>query len=250
MGMLLIDPSAPPVSPISGTSSNLTSSRSANVTYNTTPSASSPGPKLWNMEMFGYLAGSLLFGTIIVPLIAGTLLRFVVKTYTHLVRWWHLTYGILWLVFLVCLYTFHNPVANILRIILDATLVAAVLYQTIFAYLKRKRRISWSMFLGAMLMALVLDYLTSIPLPGTVAWTVFVVVCLFKYVLGRHIRKLLGITDETQPAEPRRWGKAFNPNLQYVYDKEQKARLDGISNNPRSGVRRYSSISSLRVPLP
>ncbi len=191
MGMLLTDPSVPPAPQISSTSSNLTSSQSLNVTSNTTSSAPSPGPKLWDMKMFGYLAGPLLFGTIIMPLISGTLLRFVVKTYTHLVPWWRLASAVLWLLCLFGLYTFHNFEADVLRTCFDATLAAVVMYQTYRAFRKKVRRILLSVFLVGMLVCLTLDWFVGLPIPGTAAWGMFVIVCLFRYGLGRVIKKLL-----------------------------------------------------------
>ena len=82
--MLLTDPSVSPASQVCSTPSNLT------VACNIPSSASSPGPKLWDIKMFAYLAVPLLIGTVMMPLISGKLLRFVVKTYTRLVPWFPL----------------------------------------------------------------------------------------------------------------------------------------------------------------
>ena len=199
MGMLLTDPSAPPASHISSTSSNLTLSHSSNATSNTSSSASSPDPRLWDMKDFGYLAGPLLFGTIIMPLISGTLLRFVVKTYTNLVPWWRLASAVLWLLCLIGVYTFDiNLVVDVFRTFFDASMVGVVMYETYRAFRKKKHRILLSVFLAGILVCLTLDWFMGLPIPGTVAWAIFVIACLFKYGLGGALRKRLSKTQKRQ----------------------------------------------------
>ena len=204
MGMLLTDPSAPPASQISSTSSNLTSSQPPNVTYNTMLSVPSPGPRLWDMKIFGYLAAPLLFGTIVMPLISGTLVRFVVRTYTHLMPWCHLASAVLWLLCLIYLTASQNFVVGTLRICFNATVVAVVIYQTYWAFRKKVRRTLSSGLLIGIVVCFLLDWFVSKPisLTGTAAWAIFVVACLVKYGLGRFIRRLLRKTRRTQTAGP------------------------------------------------
>ena len=198
MGMLLTDASVPPASQISSTSSNLTSSQSANMTYITTSSASSPGPKLWDMKMFGYLAGSLLFGTIIMPLISGTLLRFVVKTYINLVPWFHLAFVFLGLLCLVFLDAFPHFVNDTFEICIDAAVIAVVFYVTCGAFFKRVGTMLHTAFLVVIVVCVILDWFVDIPisLAATVAWALFLVEFTRKYGQGRFIRKLHRRTEE------------------------------------------------------
>ncbi|KAK0516506.1 hypothetical protein JMJ35_001109 [Cladonia borealis] len=170
MGMLLTDHSAPSASQISSASSNSALSPSPNVTYNTIVPAPSPGPRLWDMKMFGYLAAPLLFGTIVMPLISGTLLRFVVKTHTRLMPWYHLAFAVLWLLGLVYYDASQHFVTGIFRICFDSPVVAVVVHQTYRAFRKKVCRTLYSLFLVA----------------GTAAWAIFVVAALVKYGLDNQ----------------------------------------------------------------
>ena len=190
MGMLLTDPPVLPA--FSSTSSNLTSSQPANVTYNTTSSTSSPGPKLWDMKMFGYLSGSLLFGTIIMPLISGTLLRSVVKTYTKLVPWFHLASALLGLLCLVFLDVFPEFLGDTFKKSFDAAVVVVAILITYFAFLEGAGRMANTCFLVAIVLCFMFDWYVSSPisLAATVAWLALVGTYLYKYGRGWWMRKL------------------------------------------------------------
>ena len=202
MGMLLSDPSAPSASQITSKSSDSASSPSPNATYNTTIPAPSPGPRLWDMNMFVYLAVPLLFGTIVMPLISGTLLRFIVKIYTHLIPWYDVACAVLWPLWLF--YWEVKFLPGPVRRSVDALVVAVVIYQTYRAFLKKVRRTLFSAFSIVIVVCFILDlFLTlSVPLAGTVAWTIFLVASLRKSRLGRSIRKLFRKTRWKQTAKP------------------------------------------------
>lgn len=192
MGMLLTDHSATPAPQHLNTSS-LVPSQSSNVTYNTTLTAPSPGPKLWDMKTFAYLAGPLLFGTIIMSLITGTLLRHVVKGYIHLMPWSNLAFAILSLLGLICLNTLQSYLAGAFMYSLDAIIIAAAVYQTYRAFLKKVRRRLWSIRLIVVLACFVIEwFVRGFPtlLIGYAAWAFFVVLWLYKLGLGRFIGKL------------------------------------------------------------
>lgn len=204
MGMLLTDPSAPPASQISSKPSNSTSSPTPNVTYNTTSPAPSPGPRLWDMKMFGYLAAPLLFGTIVMPLISGKLLRSVVKTYTYLMPWYHLACAVIWFLCLIYYDASQNFVAVAFKICFNATAVAVVTYQTCRAFRKQVRRTLYSFLLAGIVVCFILDWLVRMPIPlaGTAAWILFAVAGLLKYGLGTYLMQLLRKTRRTQTAQP------------------------------------------------
>ena len=193
MGMLLTDPSALSASQISSTFPNSTSSPSPNVTYNRIIPVPSPGPRLWDMKMLGYLAAPLLFGTIVMPLISGSLLRFVVKTHTRLRPWYHLALAVLWLLGWIYYDASQHFVTGISRICFDPPVVAVVIHQTYRAFRKKVRRTFYSLFLVGIAGCFILDWFVRIPIPiaGTAAGTIFVVAALVKYGLGRFTRKAL-----------------------------------------------------------
>ena len=203
MGMLLTDPSLTPA-PQTLSTLSLVPSQSSNVTYNTTLPAPSPGPKLWDMKTFAYLTVPLLFGTIIMPLISGILLRYVVKGYIHLMPWSILAFALLWLLGLICLNTLQDFLPGTLRYCLDAIIIAVVIYLTYRAFLKKVRRSLYSFLLGAVLACFVLEwFVRGFPtlLSGYVAWASFVAVWLYKLGLGRFVGELFRKKVESQAAE-------------------------------------------------
>ena len=127
MGMLLTDPSTTPALQTLSTLS-LVPSQSSNMTYNTTVPTPSPGPKLWDMKTFAYLTVPLLLGTIIMPLLASTLLRYVVKAYIRLRPWSLLAIVLLLLLGLICLDTLQKFLSRTLRYSLEAITGAVVIY--------------------------------------------------------------------------------------------------------------------------
>ena len=184
MGMLLTDPSALSASQISSAFPNSTSSPSPNVTYNTIIPAPSPGPRLWDMKMFGYLAAPLLFGTIVMPLISGSLLPFVIKTHTQLTPWYHVVFAVLWLLGLISYDASQHLDTGIFRICFDSPVVALVIYQTYDAFRKKVRRTLYSLFLVVIAGCFILDWVVWIPVPiplaGAAAGTISVVAALVK----------------------------------------------------------------------
>ena len=204
MGMLLTDPSAPSASQITSKSSGSASSPSPNATYITTVAAPSPGPRLWDMNMFVYLAVPLLFGTIAIPLISGKLLRFVVKAHTHLMPWYPLAYLIVWLFLLI--YFIASTKIDYLstRLCLDALVVVVVIYQTYRAFRKKEHRILFSGFLVGIAVCLILEWFVRLPvlIVWLAAGTILLVVMLRSLGLGWLIRKLLRKTRWKQTAKP------------------------------------------------
>ena len=140
--------------------------------------------------MFLYLAGSLLLGTVIMPLISGTLIRFIVKTYTHLVPWTHLVSAILGLSCVIFLNTYPEIVDGNLKHCFDAAAVAVVIYVTYCAFLKRVGRLLHIGLLAVIVVCFVLDWFEKIPIPlsETVAWAVFIFEFSCKYGEGKFIR--------------------------------------------------------------
>ena len=203
MAMLLTDPSTTPA-PQTLNTSDLVPSQSSNMTYNTSLPAPSPGPRLWDLKTFAYLACPLLFGTIIMPLISGILLRYMVKGYVHLMPWSNLAFALLWLLGLICFNTLQNFLPGTLRYCLDATIIAVVIYLTYRAFLRKVRRRLYSFLLIAVLACFVLEwFVRGFPtlLSGYVAWASFVAVWLYKLGLGRFIGELFRKKIESQAAE-------------------------------------------------
>ena len=143
--------------------------------------------------MFGYLAVPLLFGTIVMPIISGTLLRFVVKTYTDLAPWSDLASAVLWFILLIYYDISQKFVGGPFRLCFDAFVVAVVIYQTYRAIRKKVRRTAFSVFLIGIVVCFLLDWFSSLPVPlaGVVAWTIFVVACVWKYGLGMLTKEFL-----------------------------------------------------------
>ena len=201
--MLLTDPSASPTSQVCSTPSNLT------VACDVPSSASSPGPKLWNMEMFAYLAVPLLIGTVMVPLISGKLLRFVVKTYTRLKPWFPLSGTVLLIIDAAYLQAEADSTTGTLRTSTEVILVGLMIYLTYIAFRKKKHRIFVTASLLGIFAWVVVDRFISIPvrIPWTVGWaigwTILVVSYLFKSGLAGNFSKLRQGKDQRQTAGPR-----------------------------------------------
>lgn len=106
-------------------------------------------PQLWDMKWFTILSVPLLFGTIIVPIITGPVLRWLFRGYVKLKPFLRVIVIVLALSVSLTVYTWFsmNGLAGIyLAIVSSVILLALGLYQTLRAFRTRQHEVIWLVY--------------------------------------------------------------------------------------------------------
>ena len=107
-------------------------------------------PRTWDIKWFAILAGPLLFGTIILPLITGPALRWLSQSYVKLKAFWRLGFVLVGVIYLILYYTLISETdtygALVLTALCDGPLEIIAFYQLWAALRRKTRRVTWGLF--------------------------------------------------------------------------------------------------------
>ena len=163
---------------------------------------SQPTPRLWDMRWFGYLSGPLLFGTIIVPLIAGPTTRFLFRSWERYRGFWRVALIVFWFIYFALYYALgrYTYGSHILSMFSDLALMVLPVAR-FYAAMHRHRGLSLSkkvlgfvinydicILLGAFA-CFFLDLTTNFPVPwGALGWVAVFLYRLLRYFgrMGEH----------------------------------------------------------------
>ena len=169
-------------------SSDSATSSNATTTINGTNQGNST-PQLWDLRWFPLLSGPLLFGTIILPLITGPIIRYLCQSYVKLRVYWRLAFVLLATVYLVTSLIlnlddqYEGSAGHWIWFLSDILLPVIVSYQFISAWRLRKGRRTWFLRVSLVVSCLcfvinmVTTFSTDLPIPlGFAVWVAFIVV--------------------------------------------------------------------------
>lgn len=119
-------------------------------------------PRTWDIKWFAILAGPLLFGTIILPLVTGPALRWLFQSYIKLRAFWRLGFVLFGVIYLILYYTLitktYNYGATVLTAICDGSLEIIAFYKYLAALRQKQRRVTWGLFWVLSSLLLCLDF--------------------------------------------------------------------------------------------
>lgn len=175
---------------------NNNSSSSSNSNSTTTTNNNNQGsstPQVWDLRWFGILAGPLLFGTIILPLITGPTVRDLCRSYVTLRVFWRLGFLLLANAYLILFYVFtyaKNGELSFWAELLEEDCIIAlsifVSYSVFNAWRFKKRRLVWTSCVFVVVFVWLLDRgviytgFNAISF-GFFGWIVIVLVLLIVY---------------------------------------------------------------------
>lgn len=119
---------------------------------------SSNAQQFWDLRWFALLSGPLLFGTIILPLIAGPTVRYLCQSYVTLRVYWRLGFVLLAIAYLILFYVFNSAAAGALELMCDIALSIFVSYSVFDAWRFKRRRRVWTPCVFVVLMVWLLDF--------------------------------------------------------------------------------------------
>ena len=135
---------------------NITPSSTANwLSADDGDTQTNANPRTWDIKWFAILAGPLLFGTIILPLVTGPALRWLSQSYIKLKAFWRLGFVLLGIIYLILYYTLINVTYNnetynygamVLTALCDGLLEIIAFYQLWAALRHKTRRVTWGLF--------------------------------------------------------------------------------------------------------
>lgn len=119
-------------------------------------------PRTWDIKWFAILAGPLLFGTIILPLVTGPALRWISQSYIKLRAFWRLGFVLFGIIYLILYYTLLTTSdtygATVLTALCDGPLEMVAFYQFLAALRQKQRRVTWGLFWVLSSLLLCLDF--------------------------------------------------------------------------------------------
>ena len=119
-------------------------------------------PRTWDIKWFAILAGPLLFGTIILPLVTGPTLRWISQSYVKLRAFWRLGFVLSGIIYLILYYTLITETdtygAMVLTALCDGPLEILAFYKLLAALRQRERRVTWGLFWVLSSLLLCLDF--------------------------------------------------------------------------------------------
>ena len=119
-------------------------------------------PRTWDIKWFAILAAPLLFGTIILPLVTGPVMRWLSQSYIKLRTFWRLGFVIFGIIYLVLYYTLitktNTDGATVLAAVCDGPLELFAFYQLFKALRDKQRRTIWGLFWALASLLLCLDF--------------------------------------------------------------------------------------------
>lgn len=200
LGMHVTETSAPLIPSSSSIPSNNshTNSTQSNSTHsnsthsNSTQSNSSAGDatqRLWDLRWFPILSVPLLFATIILPLIAGPLVRWLLQTYLRFRKFWRFALPVTVVVYLICYYSLVEVEGGeVIRLVLFSICdVSVILIGGVRALRTRGtkgERVRWWTFVTFSIGCLAADAVIMYQEPflmGFVAWGVLFSLFLYSY---------------------------------------------------------------------
>ena len=148
-----------------------------------------PIQRLWDMRWFALLSAPLLFGTILLPLLTGPFIRWVVKSYLSIGRFWRVGFFVAFASYMSLYYnTLEDSwAAEILTVLFDTPLAILGAYCIYQAYRLRTRTALWTSTWVSIVIIICfcLDFVNSIPSPillyGSFGWIFIVFIRLFSY---------------------------------------------------------------------
>lgn len=180
-----------------------------------------PTQRLWDMRWFAVLSAPLLLGTILLPLLAGPVVRWTFQKYDKLGIFWRVIFMLIPTVYLILYYvvTYDNDSSASyvlswpLTIVCDSLLAAFTLYHGYIAFRLEERGALWTFtwVLALTLTCFLLDFLpfdTPHLLYGGFGWFIILVARLYSYSRGwdaeEKTRKALDTAGE-EPIMRIRW---------------------------------------------
>ena len=167
-----------------------------------------PSALFWNMKWLGYLAASLLFATIIFPVLAGPAFRLILQWYIMLKNFWRVGFLIFWIFYTMAYCaTFGKgeyEVAFGLLFLNDMSIVSIASWRCWIAL--RRRRIRGLDFLFLMWSAaciLIGMLAESVFLMGSLAWIALPILMFYQYKQDAR---------RTKRSSHGQWGSAMKSN--------------------------------------
>lgn len=200
LGMNITETSAPLIPSSSSIPSNnsQTNSTQSNSTHsNSTQSNSSADDatqRLWDLRWFAILSVPLLFATIILPLIAGPLVRWLLQTYLRFRKFWRFALPVTVVVYIICYYVLSEGeggvvIGLVLFSICDVSVILIGGVRALRTRGTKGKRVRWWMFVTFSIGCLAADAVRVYndvfrPDPfllGFVAWGVLFSLFLYSY---------------------------------------------------------------------
>lgn len=152
-------------------SSNSSSSNKSNNTVTT--NEDSPTALLWDIRWFAILSAPLLFGTIILPLVIGPVLRSICHSYIRARPYWRVALSSLGLCIWVYSYVGILPFSGIMAIMLDGCLLGLVIRTALLAGRPLRHPYLWTLWTLLVTGLFVFDVMGPGPLTlGWIGWLI------------------------------------------------------------------------------
>ena len=124
-------------------SNGSTSSNNATTTTDEIDQGNS-SPQLWDLRWFALLSGPLLFGTIILPLITGPIIRYLCQSYVKLRVYWRLGFSLVAIAYLITtILSYFVAGGGLTQIAFDSACLGFILYQILRTWWGKRRPRIW-----------------------------------------------------------------------------------------------------------